>query len=63
MFRFCTVVVEFECKSSLYPKYAFTRAHKNKLIKENPFDVVEIAKAKRQRRSKALTVSEEKRFI
>ena len=58
--------IEFERKrEQVYVclKDAFTRAHKNKLIKENPFDVVEIAKAKRQRRSKALTVSEEKRFI
>ena len=52
--------IEFERKrEQVYVclKDAFTRAYKNKLIKENPFDVVEIAKAKRQRRSKALTVS------
>ena len=58
--------IEFERKrEQVYVclKDAFTKAQKNRLIKENPFDVVEVAKAKKKRMSKALTMSEEKKFV
>ena len=43
-------------------KDAFTRAYKYKIIKENPFDIVEVKHEKRKP-SRALTAEEEKRFI
>ena len=44
-------------------KDAFTKAYKNRLIKYNPFDVVEVAKAKKKRKARALTHEEETVFV
>lgn len=44
-------------------KDAFTKAYKNRLIKFNPFDVVEVAKAKKQKKACALTHEEEAVFV
>lgn len=44
-------------------KDAFTKAYKNKIIKDNPFDVVTVPKAKRKRKIRALTLDEERRFV
>lgn len=44
-------------------KDAFTKAYKNKVIKDNPFDVVTVPKAKRQRKIRALTLDEERKFV
>ena len=43
-------------------KDAFTKAVKNKIIAENPFDIVEI-KRERRKPSKALTVEQERQFV
>ncbi len=44
-------------------KDAFTKAYKNKLITDNPFDNIEVAKSKKQRIIRALTHQEEQLFV
>ena len=44
-------------------KDAFSRAYNHKIIKDNPFDIVEIAKQKRKKKKRPLTHEEEARFV